>query len=147
MVGNNKSKRYGYINFAGRLSAVMLLLVSVSGCQVEPEAEHIPAETIAVTAEPTAIPVVETEEPVNEVTIIMAGDNLLHDRLYESGLNEDGSYNYDHLYANIRNTIDGYDIAIINQEVILGGTELGLSGYPRFNSPFEVADALDKARF
>jgi poly-gamma-glutamate synthesis protein (capsule biosynthesis protein) len=34
------------------------------------------------------------------------------------------------------------DVLTANQESMLGGQALGLSGYPRFNSPYEVADAL-----
>ena len=43
--------------------------------------------------------------------------------------------------------VQAADIAIANQEVILGGVELGLSGYPRFNGAYEVGDALVKAGF
>ena len=39
------------------------------------------------------------------------------------------------------------DIKYYNQETILGGTELGLSSYPRFNSPYEVGDAFVDAGF
>jgi poly-gamma-glutamate capsule biosynthesis protein CapA/YwtB (metallophosphatase superfamily) len=37
------------------------------------------------------------------------------------------------------------DIAIANQESMAGGTEIGLSSYPSFNSPHEIADALKDA--
>lgn len=102
-------------------------------------------DTIILSPKPVSI--FEEIEPFNEVSIIMVGDNLLHDRLYESGLKDDGSYNYDHLYKNTKDIIETYDIAIINQEVILGGTELELSGYPLFNSGYEVADSLVDAGF
>ena len=36
----------------------------------------------------------------------------------------------------------GYDLVYYNQETILGGTELGLSGYPTFNSPQEFGDTM-----
>ena len=59
----------------------------------------------------------------------------------ESGKRDDGTYNYDHFFANVKDEIQGADIAIVNQEVILGGKELGLTGYPSFNGAFEVGDA------
>lgn len=59
----------------------------------------------------------------------------------------DGTLNYDHLFAHVKERIEGADIAIVNQEVILGGEELGLSGYPCFNGPYEVADALVDSGF
>lgn len=82
-----------------------------------------------------------------EIDIVMVGDILLHDNVQESGKLEDGTYNYDHLFVNVAEDIRKADIAIANQEVILGGTEIGLYGYPNFNGPYEVGDALAKAGF
>lgn len=82
-----------------------------------------------------------------EINILMVGDILLHDNVQESGKLSDGTYNYDHLFANVAEDIQEADIAIANQEVILGGTEIGLYGYPNFNGPYEVGDALVKAGF
>lgn len=82
-----------------------------------------------------------------EIDIVMVGDILLHDPVQESGKLADGTYNYDHLFWHVTDDIQAADIAIANQEVILGGTEIGLSGYPNFNGPFEVGDALAKAGF
>ena len=82
-----------------------------------------------------------------EINILMVGDILLHDNVQESGKLSDGTYNYDHLFANVAEDIQEADIAIANQEVILGGTEIGLYGYPNFNGPYEVGDALGKAGF
>lgn len=87
------------------------------------------------------------EETVQQITLVMVGDVLLHTPLQESGLQADGSYNYDHFFSHTKDLIAGADLALVNQEVILGGTELGLSGYPAFNGAFEVGDALVKAGF
>ncbi len=102
----------------------------------EPMAEEVHSEVVAeeVFVEP-------------EVDLIMVGDILLHDNVQNSGKLADGTYNYDHLFANVIDEIQTADVAIANQEIILGGTELGLSGYPRFNGPYEVADALVMAGF
>ena len=77
----------------------------------------------------------------------MVGDVLLHERVTESGLREDGSYNYDHFFTHVKDDISSADLALVNQEVILGGRDIGLSGYPAFNGPFEVGDALASAGF
>lgn len=93
--------------------------------------------------------VAETEPPVtdNSVTISMVGDVLLHEKVADSGKMDDGSYNYDHLFANVKEEIEAADISIVNQEVILGGRELGLTGYPSFNGAFEVGDSIVKSGF
>lgn len=50
-------------------------------------------------------------------------------------------------FANVKDEVQAADIAIVNQEVIIGGEELGVSGYPSFNAPYEVADALADTGF
>lgn len=84
------------------------------------------------------------KKPV-EVSISMVGDILMHSRVIKSGLQADGSYNYDHLFSNMKETFSSKDISIVNQEVILGGTEIGISTYPCFNAPQEVGDAYVNA--
>ena len=85
------------------------------------------------------------EEP--EITLIMTGDILLHTPVAESGLQEDGSYDFSAVFAHTKEQIGEADLALVNQEVILGGTELGISGYPAFNAPYELGDALADAGF
>ena len=83
----------------------------------------------------------------SQVTLLAVGDNLIHIEVVQSGKQEDGSYNYNHLYDEIKDEIAAADIAIVNQETILGGKELSYSGYPAFNSPTEIGDALVEAGF
>jgi len=83
----------------------------------------------------------------NSVTLLAVGDNLIHIEVVQSGLQKDGSYNYDHLYDEIKDEIMAADIAVVNQETILGGKALTYSGYPAFNSPTEIGDALVAAGF
>ncbi len=79
-------------------------------------------------------------EPVT-IDVMMVGDVLVHLGVYQSGIHDDGSLSYEHLFAGIQSDIDAADIAIVNQETMLGGMELGFSGYPQFNSPHEIGAA------
>ena len=91
----------------------------------------------------------EIKEKVYEVSLIMAGDNLIHSSLYHDA-NKNAGYNgYDFkpIYSYLKEIVSGYDLAYYNQETILGGTEIGLSDYPAFNSPYEVGDAMIDAGF
>lgn len=81
------------------------------------------------------------------VTILMCGDMLAGGYTHKSGLMEDGTYNYDRIFENVSDIIQKADLALLNQEVILGGTSLGLSGYPLFNAAFELGDAEVNAGF
>ena len=76
-----------------------------------------------------------------EVKIVMIGDILLHEPVMAAFLQEDGSYDFSALFDDTRALSQNSDLAILNQETILGGSELGVSGYPAFNSPQEVGDA------
>lgn len=82
-----------------------------------------------------------------EVTLVMVGDILLHTPVAQSGMQEDGTYNFDAVFANVKDEIAAADLALVNQEVIIGGEELGVSGYPSFNAPYELGDALAGAGF
>lgn len=77
----------------------------------------------------------------------MVGDVLLHDRIEASCLGEDGQYHYESLFRNVRNEISQADLALVNQEVIIGGESLGVEGYPCFNAPFALADTLADTGF
>ncbi len=101
-----------------------------------------PVETIPEPTEPE-------EEKIKQydVSLVMVGDALYHSGCYQDGLQSDGTYNYDKQLEYIAPIVSKYDLAYYNQETILGGVELGLSNYPRFNSPQEVGDAFIKAGF
>lgn len=88
-----------------------------------------------------------TTEAPSEVTIVAVGDNLIHDTLIAAGKQDDGNYNYDSFYTEIKPYVEPADIAIINQETILGGDVREYSGYPMFNSPQEIGDATVNAGF
>lgn len=82
-----------------------------------------------------------------EYTIIMVGDVLLHTPVEESCLQEDGSYDYATLFAQTMDEIQAADLALVNQEVIIGGADLGISGYPCFNADFSLCDSLVETGF
>lgn len=107
----------------------------------EPKATILPTATPQIIIpEPTPSPEpVATQPPT--VRLVMVGDMLMHERVMESGLQEDGSYDFDHLFVHVEEQIESADLALVNQETILGGTELGLTGYPCFNSPYELGTA------
>ncbi|MGN1275943.1 MAG: CapA family protein, partial [Floccifex sp.] len=93
------------------------------------------------------VEVISKENKDNVVSLIGVGDNLIHDTVYADAQLEDGSYDFSKMYENFENDAQNADIAFINQETILGGVELGLSGYPTFNSPVEIARDLEEAGF
>ena len=83
----------------------------------------------------------------NELDLVMAGDVLLHTRLAYWSENGKGGYDFNPIFKLIKPIIKKADLAIVNQETILGGKELGVSGYPTFNGPYELGDAIANAGF
>ena len=82
-----------------------------------------------------------------EAKIFMVGDSLIHGGVYTDARQDDGSYDFKPMLQYVKPMVSQYDIAYYNQETILGGTGMGLSSYPRFNSPQEVGDAFIDAGF
>ena len=83
----------------------------------------------------------------NELDLVMAGDVLLHTRLAYWSEDGKGGYDFNPIFKLIKPIIKKADLAIVNQETILGGKELGVSGYPTFNGPYELGDAIAGAGF
>lgn len=80
-------------------------------------------------------------------TVVMVGDILLHDGIEKCARQEDGKYDYSEIFRHTKDEIEAADLAIVNEEVIIGGESLRVTGYPSFNAPFEVADDLAESGF
>lgn len=103
-------------------------------------AQGLPGNTLSESEE-------EAAEAGTEYKIVMVGDVLLHTPVEESCRRTDGSYDYDSLFAHTNDEISAADLALVNQEVIIGGSELGISGYPCFNADFSLCDSLVSTGF
>ena len=91
----------------------------------------------------------EKEEPevkTSKLSLVMVGDALLHSSVYKDAY-KNGKYDFSSQLEYIKPIIQNYDLAFYNQESILGGTSIGLSDYPTFNSPQEFGDAMIDAGF
>ncbi len=82
-----------------------------------------------------------------KLSIIMVGDSLIHGAVWQDAEIGKNQYNFYKIIEPIKPIIKKHDLAFYNQESILGGTSLGLSTYPRFNSPQEAGDAFVDAGF
>lgn len=84
-----------------------------------------------------------------KVSFVAVGDNIIHDKVMNTadlaaGSVGDGQYDFKPIYQNVKSDIQNADISFVNQETIIGG---GQSGYPSFNSPDAVFDALKDTGF
>lgn len=89
------------------------------------------------------------EDSSTTVSLVMVGDNLIHSSIYKDAKRLAGGNGYDFkpIIEYIKEKVQNYDLAYYNQETVLGGSELGVSDYPTFNSPQEAGDAMLDAGF
>ena len=111
-------------------------------------------ETVDTSKEPQKNTVVESQpsepkEKTTSMSLVMVGDNLIHESVYMDAKRHANGNGYDFrpMITRIKEKVQNYDVAYYNQETILGGTELNLSGYPTFNSPYEAGDYMIDAGF
>ena len=78
------------------------------------------------------------------VSLSAVGDILIHERVYKDAQTTEG-YDFNPMLQTVAPFMEQADITVANSESIIGGSEIGLSTYPAFNSPYEVGDALKKA--
>jgi poly-gamma-glutamate synthesis protein (capsule biosynthesis protein) len=93
----------------------------------------------------TPIPVQKQEEPV-ELNLSAVGDVMVHRPQIPAQYDrETSTYNFDNNFEYIKSYIEKSDLALFNLETTFaGGT---YSGYPVFNAPESLANALKKAGF
>ena len=131
------------------LVAVMCVTAAVYAVKDDINSGGLFIET-TTTTEPTTTEPTTTLPPeptvTSTVTIRSAGDVLIHIPIYQSAKRSDGSYNFDHLFTYSEDIISGCDYFVANLETTLGGTDgRSYSGFPRFNSPDSIIDALKGA--
>jgi len=85
-------------------------------------------------------------EKIYTASMVMVGDALMHMPVNSNYKTKNG-YDFTGMFKYIKPIVEKYDLAYYNQETMLGGSKLGLAGYPQFNSPTEVGKAFVDAGF
>jgi len=103
-----------------------------------------PSEYVTDSPEPTP-----TGKEFEEVSIISVGDILVHStQLTAQYDSQTGTYDFNNNFSFIAPYVKAADYAVANLETTLAGNEWrDYSGYPSFNSPDSLAEALKNAGF
>ncbi|MFD1413258.1 CapA family protein [Oceanobacillus jeddahense] len=116
------------------------ILFSLAACSPSPDDQissiHSPKNI--------SIGIKETDWISPKITVAAIGDILIHDRVYEDAWDGE-TYDFKPMLTEVADILRKPAITVANQETIMGGEDIGLSGYPNFNSPFEIGDALQDA--
>ena len=121
------------------LAAAMFLL---TGCAINPA--NVAGEPQPIVFEVRKLPVATAPSELNithSASLSAIGDILIHERVYLDAQTENG-FDFNPMLEKVTPFLASADITVANSESIIGGSEIGLSTYPAFNSPFEVGDAL-----
>ncbi|MDD4568866.1 MAG: CapA family protein [Tepidanaerobacteraceae bacterium] len=90
----------------------------------------------------------EIDLPNPTVTIAAAGDVMMHDGQIWAGYDDVAdTFDYSEFFHVVKDEISSADLAMADLETTLAGKEQKYTGYPMFNSPDELADALKDAGF
>jgi len=86
--------------------------------------------------------------PPAEATLVAVGDVMMHTPQLPGAYDEaKGAYDFSGFFVPVKSVIESADWAVANLETPIGGDERGFKGYPLFNAPVALADALKGAGF
>lgn len=126
------------------------LCLSFSGCgsggsPMGPE----PSESSSTYSSTVSETTVDPDQVISTASILSTGDILIHSPFltayYDSATD---TYDFHEIFQFVKSYIEQADYAVANLEVSLGGEEAGeYSGYPCFNCPDAIVDALKDSGF
>lgn len=120
-----------------------LIIWALTGTLTKNEAGYVvPVETQVLTSQITV-----AEEPVqHEFTLVSVGDIMMHSDEISSGFDrQTKTYDYRGMFEEVKPYLEAGDITIGNLEFVMAGEKERYTGYPMFNAPSEVADAIKAA--
>lgn len=149
-----------------RLIHIVLLMLTLIGLLIlfltpsSNESTKVPAsptpattadEQLMVTPSPsaTAIPSEAPPEPVYAEAVWMAvGDIMMHAPQLPGAYDKAKKrYDFNPFFAEVTPVLEQGDWVIANLETPIAGAEFGYKGYPLFNAPVELAEAIKAAGF
>lgn len=137
---------YGSILLAGFKSAKASIS---SQTPVQDSGYPIDVDGQAPTNQVQADTEVVTEEVFKPTSakLVAVGDNLMHRSCTLSAKNADGTYDFTKHFANMADIFKAADLAVISQDTVLGGIELGATSTETgiFNTAVELADGMADA--
>jgi poly-gamma-glutamate synthesis protein (capsule biosynthesis protein) len=143
----------------GLLSGVLVLgVISVSTYQFmaylkDKKSLKSSSETNSVLGESTAqtTPTPSTATPITTpppaatpgtLRIIATGEFIAHDVTNARAKKADGTYDYLQFMRNLQSSLSTADVRVCEQDGPTGGDALGISGYPTYNAPTQLATDL-----
>ena len=91
------------------------------------------------------VKIIEAEKvPPRSFTLTGLGDAMCHNTQYKDAY-VNGTYDFNYVFENVKDVMSKDDLTIGNLETTFAGPEVGYSGYPTFNTPDAMGEALKNA--
>lgn len=133
------------IKCIGFLVAVTALVPSGRFWLSNQDGAKTPQADISTLSSPSATP----EPKVRTISIVSSGDILLHERLWAQAKADgtDGALDFYPQLADLEPVISSADLALCHLETPLAEPGIDYQGYPTFNVPPQITDAITKLGF
>lgn len=138
-------RRRIFIALCALLLAVLITLISILGIKIF---DAISGDDSNETKPSTSQSENEDKTPkkIASATVINTGDILVHNAVLDGAKTSSGEYDFTPFFTEADDYFKKADLAVINLEVTLGGTQAGsYKGYPAFNTPDSLVDAIKSA--
>jgi poly-gamma-glutamate synthesis protein (capsule biosynthesis protein) len=89
----------------------------------------------------------ENKDSIITISVSFVGDLMCHSTQFNYAYVEEDSFDFNGVFTEVKEYLSSSDFTIGNLETVLGGKELGYSGYPLFNAPDDFLYALREAGF
>lgn len=128
------------------LIALAISLVVIGGFWITNKNE---AKTPQVNTSELASPSASPAPKLRTISIVSSGDILLHERLWAQAKADGTNKNWDFFpqLADLEPVISSADLALCHLETPLAKLNIGYEGYPTFNAPPQITEAITKLGF
>ncbi|SFF07054.1 poly-gamma-glutamate synthesis protein (capsule biosynthesis protein) [Paenibacillus catalpae] len=112
----------------------------------QPDSTNVPTATPTATPEPTPTPVPTPQ--FDEAVWMAVGDIMMHKPELPGAYDtKTKKYNFNYFFDEVKPILEKGDWVMANLETPVAGAAYGYTGYPSFNAPIELLDALQYAGF
>ncbi len=135
VLAKNRTNRFNLISYLIPLVGFLVfLLVAIFGPGVEKPNYGAPGSLL-----------IQGEQDTIKISIGAIGDIMAHEPQIIAQKKDGDIYDFDNNYDKVRFLFKGMDLMVANLETTLSGKEKRFSGYPLFNAPDELAEAVSNA--
>ena len=129
----------------GFLATAVALIIVVGYLIANPSQSKSPQAVVSPISSPTTGP----EPKLRSISIVSSGDILLHERLWAQAKADgtDGDLDFYPQLADLEPEISSADLALCHLETPLAELGIDYQGYPTFNAPPQITEAIIKLGF